>query len=338
MDPVSHVAFGRTLIALDGDRRLGPGGIAACLVGSLIPDVDAVFMPSGWDVYLVHHQGGTHSLIGSIACAVVAAALVKARVAGRFGSLLLAAWAGTAGHVLLDLISGADVRVLWPFGPRAAVPLFAMADPWLGGVLVLGVLWLVLGRARARHAAGIVLIVVIGISAAKAMLYVRTRYVADAQDPSAQMRRAEVEWGSLTRWLVYAAGPDSVNARRVDPLTGTVTPLMDVARNVHDPLVERSLQFDTVQNFLAAHDVTFAVVTGDRSTQQVLWSDLRYCGEPERHVPPWAPTSAGGSSPVSCGLWFGGEFEPGTGAPRAAIVHVGHIVQRRPVRHPNATH
>ena len=77
MDPVSHVAFGRTLMALDSRRTLGPGAIAACVLGSLAPDLDAVFMPIGWDIYLRHHQGGTHSLIGSIACAALTAAVVR---------------------------------------------------------------------------------------------------------------------------------------------------------------------------------------------------------------------------------------------------------------------
>jgi hypothetical protein len=44
MDPVSHLAFGRTLVALDGRRALGSGAIAACVFGSLTPDVDAVLM------------------------------------------------------------------------------------------------------------------------------------------------------------------------------------------------------------------------------------------------------------------------------------------------------
>ena len=79
MDPVSHVAFGRTLVALDSGRTLGPGAIAACVLGSLTPDIDAVFMPFGWDFYLRIHQGGTHSLIGSMASAALTAAVVRLR-------------------------------------------------------------------------------------------------------------------------------------------------------------------------------------------------------------------------------------------------------------------
>ena len=121
------------------------------MAGSLAPDVDAVFMPLGWDIYLRRHQGGTHSLVGSIACAALAAAAVRlVSKRARFGPLLVAAWAGAAGHLLLDVISGADVRFFWPLGPpvRDAV---AMADPWWG-VLVLGLVCSC--RTRNRRAGG----------------------------------------------------------------------------------------------------------------------------------------------------------------------------------------
>ena len=145
------MALGRTLVALDSRRTLGPGAIAACVLGSLVPDVDAVFMPIGWDIYLRRHQGGTHSLIGSIACAALTAAAVRLSSKGsHYFPLLLAAWAGAAGHTSLDVISGADVRFFWPVGPPVALPLFAMADPWLGGVLVLGLVALVLRNGAFR--------------------------------------------------------------------------------------------------------------------------------------------------------------------------------------------
>ena len=53
MDPVSHVAFGRTPSRSTGSAGSGSrrDRVRAWL-GSLAPDVDAVFMPAGWDVYL----------------------------------------------------------------------------------------------------------------------------------------------------------------------------------------------------------------------------------------------------------------------------------------------
>jgi membrane-bound metal-dependent hydrolase YbcI (DUF457 family) len=330
MDPVSHVAFGRTLIALDSGRRLGPGAIAACLAGSLTPDLDAVFMPIGWDIYLLRHQGGTHSLIGSLGCAALTAAAIRLRwKSGNYRSLVLAAWAGAVGHLVLDLISGADLRLLWPVGPRVAAPLFAMADPWLGGILLLGIAALVLRRCDQRLTASVVLVTMAIFTAGKVALYARARALNNRSDSSVQSTRADVEWGSLARWIVYEARADTVTARRVNAVIGTVTPLLQESRGLQDPLVMRSPQLDTVRNFLAAHDITFAIVSGDR--QRVLWSDLRYCGPVRVRSAPWAPPVLTNISAGSCALWVGGEFDPPTGVPLSAVVYIGQFVQRRPV-------
>jgi membrane-bound metal-dependent hydrolase YbcI (DUF457 family) len=326
------MAFGRTLVALDSRRTLGPGAIAACVAGSLAPDVDAVSMPIGWDIYLRRHQGGTHSLIGSIACAALAAAAVRLlSKRSEFGPLLVAAWAGAAGHLLLDVISGADVRFFWPFGPPVALPLFAMADPWLGGLLVLGLVLLAAGRRNSARAASAILLAVAIFAGGKAALYGRTG--PDPSDGSILFSRADVEWGSLTRWITYETRSTSVDARRVDAWTGASAPLLHVARSLDDLLVARSRELETVQNFVAAHGVSFATVIGERSEEiQVLWSDLRYCGSSSNRSVPWAPMPLQSGLPFSCTLWFGGQFDPATGAPRASIVYVGHFVQRRPIR------
>jgi membrane-bound metal-dependent hydrolase YbcI (DUF457 family) len=321
MDPISHVAFGRTLAALDRRLVLGPGAVAACVIGSLAPDVDAVLMPYGWDIYLRLHQGGTHSLIGSAASAAVTAAVVRLLwKRARYPALWLAALAGALGHLLLDVISGADIRFFWPAGPSVALPLFAMADPWLGGVLVLGLVTLAFSRWHPLRA-GIAILIAVGLlGGVKAILYSRTLAVHDSSQGLVRFRRAEAEWGSLTRWTVYEARAETVSAYRVNALTGVATPLVQLPRGLTDPLVLRSRELATVRNLVAAHGATFATVIGagpDR--RDVLWSDLRYC----------RPTSF---STVSCALWFGGEFDPAADAFRVAVVRVGGFVQQRSVR------
>jgi membrane-bound metal-dependent hydrolase YbcI (DUF457 family) len=334
MDPVSHMAFGRTIVALDTRRALGAGAIAACVFGSLAPDVDAVFMPIGWDLYLRIHQGGTHSLIGSVACAAVTAAVVRILVKrGRYLALWLAAWAGTAGHLLLDVMSGADIKFFWPLGSPVAVPLFAMADPWLAGLLLFGLVSMAFRRRSVGPTAIAVLTAVVILGAGKWLLYSKVRAVERASGSQTPLRRADVEWGSLTGWVTYGVAPEIVESRRVNGLSGAVTPRIDIRRGFDtDPLIARSRRLTTVQNFLAAHDVTFALVIGhDTEDRQVLWSDLRYCGPPSAQSAPWSPIDLGSGSPVSCALWFGGEFDS-SGLPIASVVHVGHILQRRELR------
>ncbi|MPY89002.1 MAG: hypothetical protein GEU99_13870 [Luteitalea sp.] len=92
MDPLSHVLFGRVLIGLDERKRLGPGAVGACVLGSILPDSDVVLMPVAWDVYLRAHVAGTHALVGTAACAAAAAGLIRlVRSEGRFPTLFAAA-------------------------------------------------------------------------------------------------------------------------------------------------------------------------------------------------------------------------------------------------------
>jgi hypothetical protein len=169
MDPVSHLALGRTLIGvLTSTRSLDArrcGCVVAAVLGALSPDLDAVLMPFGWDRYLRVHQVGTHTMAGTLLCALVTATAVHAFVvsgfsrtarvvvsgfrrtaridfagsAAEYSSLALAAWIGAASHVSLDLLSGARLRLGWPFVDAvASVPLVAMADPWLLALCVAG--------------------------------------------------------------------------------------------------------------------------------------------------------------------------------------------------------
>ena len=141
MDPLSHAAFGSTLIGAVTSNQLEPARCAACVVaaalGSLAPDLDAALMPFGWDRYLRAHEVGTHTIVGTLACAPVTAAAVRFfSRPGSYWRLTLSAWIGAASHVLLDLVSGARLRPGWPLIDTAvSVPLVAMADPWLLALL-----------------------------------------------------------------------------------------------------------------------------------------------------------------------------------------------------------
>ena len=154
----------------------------------------------------------------------------------------------------------------------------------------------------------------------KAILYSRARAVHDATPGPVQLRHAETEWGSFTRWIVYESRADTVTAYRVNALSGEITLLVQLPRGLDDPLALRSRELGTVRNLRAAHGVTFAVVaSAGPDRREVLWSDLRYC----------RPASA---SNVSCALWFGGEFDPAADAFSVAVVRVGGFEQRRAVR------
>lgn len=320
MDPVSHAAFGRTLIAFDARHRLGPGAAAACILGSLAPDLDLALASQGWDVYLRAHQGGTHALAGALACGALTATVVRAATRGsRWRSLFTAASAGSIGHLVLDLIAGADLRPWWPLAAaRWSLPLFAMADPWLLALFVVAVM--VLWRRRRRDVAASVLLAFACMAGAKWALFARAARADRLTVATPDATHADAVYGSWRRWTFFHAVGSAAERWEVDAIGGSAVRSFSVDRGLAAAAVAASRDLPTVRNLLASHGVTLARVRADRDGRyEVLWSDLRYCG-----------ATLAGSEPV-CGLWFGGEYDA-AGRASDAVVHVGSLVQRRAAR------
>jgi len=320
VDPLSHAALGRTLIALDSRHRLGRGAAAACILGALCPDLDLARTLQGWDVYLRAHQGGTHSIAGVLACGLLTASVVGTVVRGaRWRGLWLAATAGALSHIALDLIAGADIRPLWPVaGGLVTLPLFAMADPWLLGVFVVAIALLWRSR-RPRIAAG-VLLTVMAMSGVKGALFARALR-ADARaagDPS--VRRADAVFGSWRGWTFFHATTDAAERWEVDAWSGRARRALTIPRGLTSAEARSSVTLSSVENLRASHAITIARTRPAAAGRyEVVWTDLRYCA-----------ASLAASEPV-CGLWFGGEYQAG-GQPIDVVVHVGALTQRRPLR------
>ena len=341
MDPLSHVSFSRTLIgALTSTRRRGHpqrGWVAAAVLGALSPDLDAVLMPFGWDRYLRAHEIATHTLVGTILCAIATAAVVYLFTRPtRYSRLALSAWIGAASHVLLDLLSGARLRPLWPLVDTvASVPLVAMADPWLLALSVAGAMafW-TLGRSRGYRAGVAVLALTAVFLVAKATLglsaFSRYRSASERSGEVVLARVVEARWASLNTWHVF------------DRTASRLRSWTDGAAGAHEVLswpvdaesapVARSRSLSTVRNFLRAHELGFAVTLprGEGGTL-VLWSDIRFCWDaavPDaRRLEP-VVQSANGHRRIACALWFGGELDA-DGRPRLEVVKVGGLTQTR---------
>jgi inner membrane protein len=329
MDPLSHVSFGR-LIVHPAASRLGRGAIVGCMIGSIAPDVDLVVAASRWDVYLRWHQAGTHSLAGAAICGIATGVGLRATGIGTAGRLSIAATLGCMGHLFLDYVSGADVKLLWPLSPRAlTLPLFAMADPWLLVLLIAAAIAVARCRTTTVWAGAIVLLLCVFL--AKGVLYraaIRTEAVI--QHPSSIVR-AEARWGSWTRWLFFQADATVAGAAEVSVSRTSVRPLAEELRHLEDPMAIRSMEFDTVRNFLASHSQTFARIDRAPDGTLVLWSDLRYCRLDERDG------ESPDARPLGCAVWFGGEFDS-SGRARAAVGRIGRFVQRRVLTDWHATH
>jgi membrane-bound metal-dependent hydrolase YbcI (DUF457 family) len=337
MDPLSHAALGRILgTVADVARERRRGGTAAAIVGALSPDLDAVFMPLGWDRYLRVHEIGTHTLVGTVVSAAIAAAVVR-RFApdARWKALGFCAWLGSASHVLLDVLSSARIRIFWPFFDRQlSVPLVAMADPWLAAILVAG-LPLLLLTTRQRKAGAILLTIgalFLAVKAALAVQAVGSYTEAQRAAAPALSYMVEARWASLRDWHIVDRTADHIRVWR--SRAGDEAPQLMLQWPVgkETPRVAASRSLPAVVNFLHVHEFAFPVTVPQADGREwVLWSDARYCWSPDENVDrPLEPVITSGGTRLACALWAGGEFDRDGTALRQIVRVVGFTQAREP--------
>ena len=252
MDPLTHIVVGRAVVAaFDGDGPAARGVAAAAILGALAPDIDIGVALSGWDRYLRVHEVGTHSLAGALATAGLMAAGV--RFATRRGglepprrpgigtpyALLAATAAGAISHLGLDLVSGARIRVGWPFvQQRVSLPLVAMADPWLIGICVAGLLAFWPGGTRLRTVARAILVAATAFLAFKGALLhhaLRMSPLATTAFPA-----VEAQWGSLTNWSIFEHTSTAVRAWAVNSRDRPAVVWLSESVSPDTPLVKAS--------------------------------------------------------------------------------------------------
>ncbi len=149
MDNLTHSLVGLG-VAKAGLERLSPGATALCIVAANAPDADVVTTIWGRWVYLHHHRGITHSIVGVIVLALLlplifyGAERIVARIRGtparfKLKGLMIASLVATATHPLMDWTNNYGVRPFLPWSSRWFYgDLVFIIDPWF---------WLVLGGA-----------------------------------------------------------------------------------------------------------------------------------------------------------------------------------------------
>jgi inner membrane protein len=147
MDILTHTL---TAVAIShaGLNRKTRYATLTVVAGANLPDIDLATRFWGSATYLKYHRGITHSILGVTVLALLLAWTVYAlgRKAERRsgpplarGWLLLAAWLGTASHLLLDFTNSYGIRPLLPFSSRwYAWDIMFIFDPLLLTLLVLG--------------------------------------------------------------------------------------------------------------------------------------------------------------------------------------------------------
>jgi membrane-bound metal-dependent hydrolase YbcI (DUF457 family) len=107
------------------------------LLGSLLPDLDVLFIVLGKSRFLRLHQGVTHSLFGAPIVGILAAALFAIMAGISFVPLVLGVLAGMSVHILLDVMNTFGVRLLWPLPQRFSLDAFFFIDVWVLGASML---------------------------------------------------------------------------------------------------------------------------------------------------------------------------------------------------------
>ena len=100
-------------------------------------------------------------------------------------------------HLALDVASGARISLGWPIVHlKVSLPLVAMADPWIIGICVLGLLACWPGGLPMRAAGRAVLGLTIGFLCLKGALLGRA--ISVAQLEPVRPRAIAARWGALT--------------------------------------------------------------------------------------------------------------------------------------------
>jgi membrane-bound metal-dependent hydrolase YbcI (DUF457 family) len=337
VDPVSHAAFGYTMVR--AVRPPMPGLAAAACLGALAPDADALSMPFGWDVYLRIHEVGTHALIGVVPVAFLVAIAVRGRSTRPIRPLFYASLFAVLSHLALDVVSGARIQIGWPFvSGRTDVPLVAMAEPWLIVLCVLGAATIAKYTTHARRAACVVLIALIFALTLKGVWLVQALngLNGNSDNPAAmETRIVQSRWATLREWNVF--GRSAMRFTHMTLTPGRAPRL--VAEWPIDPdvaLAMPSRRLDSVRNLLSMHELAFARVRRvENGATEVLWSDIRYCWQPPsdaNDAPERGPLALGnGRARIACALWVGGTFD-GSGRALNQRVQIFGLWQTRPTR------
>ena len=150
MDNLTHSLIGLTA-AKAGLEKLSPGATILCVLAANAPDADIItgILGDRW-IYLRHHRGITHSIVGALAIAIalplifylvdqLVARIRKRPPSVKLVGLLIASLIATATHPLMDWTNNYGVRPLLPWSSQWFYGDFMFViDP---------VLWLTLGGA-----------------------------------------------------------------------------------------------------------------------------------------------------------------------------------------------
>ena len=176
MDNLTHGLAGALLAQAGLRQRYGRVASVALVVGSQLPDLDALFDLAGPIVGFQQHRGLTHAFAGGLGLALLAAGvfygILRYRNYWRLVGLL---YLGVLLHIWMDYLTSYGTQILLPFdrGRYTADAVFII-DYFYTGIIVTALLGLRMVRLQrhVRYRVGSLLAVSIGVG-----LYVTTPWL-----------------------------------------------------------------------------------------------------------------------------------------------------------------
>jgi membrane-bound metal-dependent hydrolase YbcI (DUF457 family) len=115
-----HLALSFLMAQFGVQQQYGPGGTALMMAAGFLPDLDAVTVVAGWDVYRRWHRKLGHglpmTLLGPLMLALLGAFVFRL---GPFLPLWLWLQAALLGHLIPDILFYRwPVQLLWPLSRR----------------------------------------------------------------------------------------------------------------------------------------------------------------------------------------------------------------------------
>ena len=168
-DNLTHGLAG-ALLAQTGlqGRRYGPAAAGALVVGTELPDLDALFALGGPVLSFVHHRGMTHSLLGGAGLTLLGALLLgRLFRAHPYWRLVLWIYLGVVLHIGMDVLTPYGTQLLWPLTTKwyTANALFIL-DYFYTGLMVVALLLIRMVRQQRQRQYGLRSLIGLGVGSA----------------------------------------------------------------------------------------------------------------------------------------------------------------------------
>lgn len=140
MDPVTHMVIGIALYKMGGQpMTIQNPTLLGAILGAVIPDIDIVLQKWGDYIYLKHHRGASHSIIGlAVFSTLITVVLLPLYKHMNFLNVLIWTFLGCVSHSAVDMLNSYGAEFLWPFyKKKISFGLLIIFDPILFVLLLL---------------------------------------------------------------------------------------------------------------------------------------------------------------------------------------------------------